>query len=522
MSSGPILALPEFFALKSKSNGKYLRYEPNANGTLEFSGDKIVSPFVKFRAEAVAHRQAGGGGPTTMYNLSCCYNNKYWRKASQPVSLISGGADAPEEDTSKWACTLFMAEFEGKGVVRLLHAHSNSYLGQSGPDRVLVVGRREQAEVCEVVDYSEAVVLLPKLVAFKGDNGKYVKHASIHVPPPGPLSLVMPGSWLLPILGAPAIIGSKFMPDMSYWVNALQFSVDTIEDLSAAHHVFVNPSDATIRIQSVATGNFWRRDADHEDWIRCDSTDATFDNKDTVFQVVRVAESGNSENVQIALRNCGNGLFCKRFWDSGIGSCLRANVPHVDGYSHLVVEEPVKQRRIFDVDIRTDDVRTVTVSTMKDPGHKIFPNGTSTTRKLKHKFVSTETASATWSRTMAWKIGGKLTVDFKIPGTGFLSKFLGGAKLEISGEYSQGEMKGGTNTTTTTKEIEEDYTVPPMKQVRLSMEERTTTREVPFSYSYTDKLYNDEEAVTYRLEDGLLTSTTTTQVIVPIEEPLNL
>ncbi|CAL1362533.1 unnamed protein product [Linum trigynum] len=519
MSSGPILALPEFFALKSKSNGKYLRYEPNANGTLEFSGDKIVSPFVKFRAEAVAHRQAGGGGSTTMYNLSCCYNNKYWRKASQPGSLISGGADAPEEDTSKWACTLFKAEFEGKGVVRFLHAQSNSYLGrgsepgQSGFDR-LVVGRRVQAEVCEVVDYSESVVLLPKLVAFKGDNDKYLKHASIHVFPPAPLSFGTPGFFgINPIL--PPI-------DTSYWVNAVQFSVDTIEDLSAAHQVFVNPSDATIRIQSVATGNFWRRDATHGDWIRCDSTDATFDNKDTVFQVVRVAESGNSDNVQITLKNCGNGLFCKRFWDSDIGSCLRASAQHMDGYSYLVVKEPVKHRRIFDVDIRSGDARTVTVSTMKNPEIDIFPNGTSTPRKVTSKLVVTETTTATWSSTMTWKIGGKLTLDFKIPGSGFLDKFLKGAKLELSGEYSEGATKGGTNTTTKTKEIVEDYTVPPMKQVRLSLEERTTTREVPFSYSYTDKLYNDEEAVTYRLEDGLFTSTTTKEVIVPIEEPLEM
>ncbi|CAN1171854.1 hypothetical protein LINPERHAP2_LOCUS29816 [Linum perenne] len=117
--SETLLALPRFFALKSKSNGKYLKYVTQGpqRGCLQFSEDRLMSPYAKF--ESVEYSQSYKSGEDQLCHVRCCYNNKYWVKSSGSDGWISGGADASEDNKSKPTCTLFKPEFldkEGKTV----------------------------------------------------------------------------------------------------------------------------------------------------------------------------------------------------------------------------------------------------------------------------------------------------------------------------------------------------------------------------------------------------------------------
>ena len=90
------------FALKSKINGKYLRYSPEKEKILEVSGEDVLSPYTRFRAE-LSREQDGH------VHIRCCYNNKYWvaEKRHGDEWWIAGSADKPEEDLSELSCTLF-------------------------------------------------------------------------------------------------------------------------------------------------------------------------------------------------------------------------------------------------------------------------------------------------------------------------------------------------------------------------------------------------------------------------------
>nr|AIU47285.1 amaranthin-like lectin [Linum usitatissimum] len=106
--SGNIFALPKQFTLKSKSNGKYLKYvaEGPQSGLLQFSEDHHFSPYAKFESEPYSKSYKT---KEELVHLRCFYNNKYWVGNSD--HYISGDADVSEEVRSKPTCTLFKPEF---------------------------------------------------------------------------------------------------------------------------------------------------------------------------------------------------------------------------------------------------------------------------------------------------------------------------------------------------------------------------------------------------------------------------
>ncbi|CAL1410182.1 unnamed protein product [Linum trigynum] len=98
------VALPRYMRLRSSSAGKYLRFTDDdiqQHGHLQFTGETAVhSPYVKFEVEP--SRSVRG-----LVHLRSCYNNKYWVRTSPTQVWIAAHSDVPEEDQSKWSCTLF-------------------------------------------------------------------------------------------------------------------------------------------------------------------------------------------------------------------------------------------------------------------------------------------------------------------------------------------------------------------------------------------------------------------------------
>ncbi|CAL1353580.1 unnamed protein product [Linum trigynum] len=97
------MALPLYMLLLSKSNNKYMKYvheDGDHHGFLQFSDVDVASPYARFEIEPSKTKKA-------YVHIRCCYNNRYLVRKSEQDNVIMARAKAPEEDDSKWSCTLF-------------------------------------------------------------------------------------------------------------------------------------------------------------------------------------------------------------------------------------------------------------------------------------------------------------------------------------------------------------------------------------------------------------------------------
>ncbi|KAF7142853.1 hypothetical protein RHSIM_Rhsim05G0011200 [Rhododendron simsii] len=198
------LALPRFAAIQSRSQ-TYLRHvneDGELHGFLEFSGEEIVSPYTKFQIET-AKSTAAGNGDHGFVHIRCCYNNKCLvAKSISGDSYIIAGADEPNEDQSQSSCTLFEPiQIDGEGgtgsssssttttAARFRHVQLGRYLLYPIMSfgvkyrACLVAGlsytNPEGYDIFDIMDW-ESLLILPKHVAFKGDNDGNVRIKNNH------------------------------------------------------------------------------------------------------------------------------------------------------------------------------------------------------------------------------------------------------------------------------------------------------------------------------------------------------
>ncbi|KAK4279985.1 hypothetical protein QN277_011671 [Acacia crassicarpa] len=172
------MSLPRFVMLiKSNYNNKYLRYmwehlqDSVEQDLLQFSEENVESPYAKFEVE-MAKSESG------LVHIRCCYNDKYWVRLSQNHWWIAAIADEPEEDKSKWSCTLFKPIYVDSNAktVRFLHVQLGHYacLWMIDPplDACLFAGSEnpdeDSCDVCTIVD-PKTLSIMPKHVAFEGN-----------------------------------------------------------------------------------------------------------------------------------------------------------------------------------------------------------------------------------------------------------------------------------------------------------------------------------------------------------------
>ncbi|XP_058215693.1 uncharacterized protein LOC131326825 [Rhododendron vialii] len=288
------LALPRFAVFQLKSRHTYLRYIPDdgeLHGTLQFTGEEMGSP---------------------------CYNNKYWMAKSSSDTCIVAGADEPNEDQSQWSRTLFKPiRIDGEerstgSTISTVHAQFRHvqlgfYLdftnevglyADSTPDR-------HWSFIFHIHDW-ETLLILPKHIELKGDNGLYLSARLIH--------------------------GRQY----------LQFASSDNGDPTVGNEVFISQY-GNVRIKNNHSGKFWRLSPN---WIWADSDDTTTDDSDTLFSPVKVGD-----NV-IALRCMVNKSFCMRISEEGKENCLNAGVQTLCREARLVVEELVISREIYNVYFR--------------------------------------------------------------------------------------------------------------------------------------------------------------------------
>ncbi|CAN1170789.1 hypothetical protein LINPERHAP2_LOCUS29189, partial [Linum perenne] len=508
-SHNNVLALPKYLALKSKSNGKYLKVVTEKEsqvlrGLLQFSEDRVLSPYAKLEMEVSSESYKAG---FKMVHLRFCYNNKYCvRKSDSSTNWISGGADEPEDDRSKGTCTLFKPEFvDDKGkLVRLLHVQLNRYVGLSNPNvekgyaNILSAEYSEEQKdddvsVFEVVDLEE-IVEFPRLVAFKGTNiGTYVKaHKTLY---------------------GPAWLDIRRNPD----VNHLMFTGNDRTENAAVHEVLPN-SDGSFRLRSLGSNKLWQifhwPFGPEKPWIMADGPLNAWSN-DRVFTAKKLSVKDDGNDV-VALKCHGNNLFCKRLTADGKSNCLAAFTDNiVDECCQLTVEEPIVSRRIGDIKFYTDDARIVRKKTTeKQPAS--FENRTQGSDWKEISETETKSSTSTWSRTSTSTITTKLDVGFEITEIPYVNI---GTHVEEYKELTNSVTWGKTNRYLNTNTNKVSYTVPPMTKVTLFEHITQETREVPFSYTVKDLLRNGETD-RYDKEDGLYTYIVTTSQTKTVQEKL--
>ncbi|XP_040947489.1 uncharacterized protein [Gossypium hirsutum] len=288
------MSLPRFIVIKSINANACLGFKQDDpyEGYTEFSESMVTSPNAKFEVES-----AKGG----LVHIRNCINMNYLERTEE--DSISGKADEQywitataekkEEDLSKEWCTLFqpLEEDSVNKTYRFMHVQSGCYLRlrQSySPDitaGVLATSTKIDAngnDIFKVIDW-DTLVILPRYIAFKGNNDMFLRLAEIDGHP------------------------------------YLQFLGEDIGEAAVAMEVFYTPN-GDIRIKPVCSDKYWKRKLD---WIWVDSDDTKGNDKDTLFHPFKV------DGKTIALLNLGNNMFCKRFTGEGITSCLSARIPSV-------------------------------------------------------------------------------------------------------------------------------------------------------------------------------------------------
>ncbi|CAL1398310.1 unnamed protein product [Linum trigynum] len=470
------LGLPRSVVLKNKNNGKYLRYtneDTEQHGLLQFTGEATI-PTARFAIEPSTTNPAG------LVHIRCASNNKYCLRSSQESLWIAAAADGIEEDQSKWSCTLFKpvlaADVDGGDAlfIRFLHVQSNHYacLMSSGDSyaNFLYAGWAEPnkdllMDVCQVVD-SESLLVLPRYVALKADNGKYLSADRTPLPFSGT------------DIGDPSV-GFQVFPTPD---GAVQ-----IREKYSGHDYFVGFTN------SVSPGSSMLTPADYD--------------PSTVLWPVKV-----EDNI-IALRCQGNNKFLRRDEVNGFADSLSATVSTISQESKIRVEEHVISREIYNVVFRLLDARiydeTVVVAT-KTSASNDTPNTVTHTVTLTH----TETTASTWEASLGLNLGFNVSITAGIP-------FIEEAKVEISGEISGSYTWGKTNTTEDTLTNQYDAVVSPHSVAYVSLLATKGKCDVPFSYSVTDVGY-DGKKTNYDRDDGIYTGMNSYNYQYQVtEKPLN-
>ncbi|CAN6222196.1 unnamed protein product [Urochloa humidicola] len=449
---------------RASGNPYYLSYDAGTKKSLRLNGEGVTSPRSRFHIEP-------SRGHNRLVHIRCCYDNKYWVAAQHGSRLIVGTADEAEEDLSKPTCTLFRIIRVPPDSVRLLHVHLEKYAGLplgSDDNDTTSSSRLSLLTTGEVEDHHEAIAsftahdltdqfVLPRYLAFKGDNGMYLR------------------------------------PRRPY----LQFSGRHVGDEASLHTVDTN-RDGTIRLMSCHAGHFWWRDPN---WISIDSTDDV--GVDALFRAIRLPEPESGAGGFFALQSMGNDYFCRRLTLDGKWNCLNAATPTITAQARFKLEEPVVSREVCNVVFDLSEPRVygrsrVTIATAS------ALNGTSSSTTAKVKLEYTGTAKMAWASTVTLKLDAVPTkISARVP------VIAQDGRVEVSAQEFCGSYCWGSavvNEEMTAQKVIYDYgvTVPPMTKVTVALTATRASCDVPFAYSQRDTLF-DEREITYDMDDGLYT-----------------
>ncbi|KDP27102.1 hypothetical protein JCGZ_20326 [Jatropha curcas] len=459
--------IPRYSVFRSNFANKYLSYVDESGSSqyrfVKCDGTDILSPFSKFRVEKA-------NISPDFIHIRCCFSNKYWRLSSENSAYIVAAAERPEEDQSKWSCTLFKPIQAGddQTILRFQHVQNgnNVWFDQLNKNYGCLIAMfsypgSNGVDLFTVINW-ESLVILPKHIVFKGDNGKYLRYRGEN--------------------------GDDHM----------EFGCDDFGSTKVANETFTN-FDGSIRVKLDSNGQFLEATPN---WIYPISTD-TSATPATSFWPVKLGPEGNKDNI-IALKSLGNDRFLRRTNYGGTVDCLAAAswATTIDKEAYLEVEEPLVSRKVYDLDFHLGDIMVYDEQILVLANDEVSNNSDTEIKDSSLALEYEDSRTSTYNTSTSVKTGIAMEFSASIPviedvlDVGLSSQF----SLEFGKKYAWGEEKKKTNKLSATMKV----VVPPKTKVKVELAATKGTCDVPFSYAQRDTLTNGKQ-ITYIKDDGVYT-----------------
>ncbi|CAN0923151.1 hypothetical protein LINGRAHAP2_LOCUS33433 [Linum grandiflorum] len=473
--------LPRFAMFFSANIGRYVSYVSDDEGG-EFN------QILKVRARKVSNvRSRFEVEPSkvhpTMVHIRSCYDNKYLCRRSEEEWWIVAAADNPNDDQSYWSSTLFQPEFvtsDGSNSVRLLHVQLGQYAqwydDYTHPYHMCIWAASKDATnpdpttLFEVVDW-ESLVILPKYVAFKGNNELY-----------------------LGVLGGDDEEG------------LLQFQIGDVGDKSVANVVDTR-IDGTVKITNVSLEAFWMLRG--EDYIWANGKSILAPVPESLFIPTKVNDN------TIALRNLGNKLLCKRYTGE-VKDGLKAMESSLTSYTNLILTELVAARTITDIKFHLNYGRVYNIQDIRlNPGINVS-NETEETQTLEVKIPYKNIKTSTWrSINSSLKLGPIVNIQpAQIP------NISDDSAIEMIAPFESNYVWGETVSKEDMEVKVYEVTLPPLSMVIVRLWAKVATCDVTLTYRRNDVLdESTKEEEVYVMEDGVYSGTNYFNLEVTVTPP---
>ena len=468
--SQQVVALPRFVEFRSQNSNKLLRYvkeDGAVKGYVQFYGDFVGSADAKFEV----HRSTTVNG---LVHIRSCYNNKFLQVLDKAPNLLAAKADKPDEDQSSRSCTLLRpTSVNGNPkTIRLTHVNLklNLCFWRGDPYYACVIAYYSDpdagsCDVFNVIDW-QSLVILPKYIALKGDNNKFVTTI-----------------WY-------------------YGKCYLQFSATNLDDdpLSAGNEI-VQTSNGNISIRNLKD-KYWMSSTE---WIFADSTDPT--SRNSIFQPVKCSDG------TIALRNLANNYFSTMMTSGNIRDCLNVGSTAITRFAKLKVSEFVMSKTIENINFRLMDARIYDENVLVMVS-STYANQGNSTQEQTFELSYRNKRSSTWNCNLSVK--GSFEASFKA-GIPFIEDGKITFKLEASEQYTWGKTKEAEEKISTSYKV----TIAPKTKVTVRIVATRGICDVPFCYDQRDVLYTGETVIT-QMDDGVYTGVNNYSIYAEEkEEPLS-
>ncbi|CAO2838567.1 unnamed protein product [Amaranthus hypochondriacus] len=447
------MSLPCFMALQEENGDKLVCYiETDGKECLQLNATQIFDPRAKFAVE---------NGPHGLVHIRSFYNNKYWIRSTTSTTkdYIVPAASEPMEEKYNCNCTLFepvLSIQDSILTVDFIHKQTGLYLiattNSKINDRVLSLD--STSKTCfRVFDYG-SLVKLPKYVAFKGNNNKYL---------------------------------------ITDYFNRIhynhKFAGTCLSDKRTNHEIYFS-NKGHIHVKNINANKFWRFRSLVTKIFAPDGTSHCI--KASEVEAIQLDEPNT-----VCLRIPSEKLFLGMGFD--VTSLRHALLPigtAVTPETRFEVVEPVINRRVDHVQYRLGHAR-IYGRTPRTMFRAEICNDTD----LEHQHCAE--ICYTKSRTSSWNNGVITTSSVKTSfKTGY--PYIVDGVIEVSTQLST-ESKWG-ECMQFSEQVKSISTVPvPAKHKAIITVMGSEAKcDVPFSYVQTDKFYDGSEMVT-KFDDGVYT-----------------
>ncbi|GLJ10719.1 hypothetical protein SUGI_0133810 [Cryptomeria japonica] len=433
--------IPQFVAFKGPNN-KYLGYSKNGeySGHLKFCYDDLTSPFVKH--EIV---EAGNG----YAHIKCCYNNRFWGNREDLGGIVAG-EHSPNHDLSSQSCTLFDLSYEDTASNKVsLGLLQNKYVvykeqgGDSELEGYLFAGEDKVHKNGSFKMYDVgSTVKLPKFVAFKGSNGRFL---GLHD-------------------------------------GVMQFYSSDLGDDSIRQQV-EDIGDGKVKIVNldVDSKRHW---IVYDNWLMLDYGGY----EPAVFRPIQI------DAQKVALKCVDPPKICRLLTDSRGRECFGATATSLEAATYLTVVETVFSRRVHSIiyDLNSAHIYDLEPLALAK-GTAVNTTSQSATMEIGLEY--TERRKKSWSNSNSFQTGVSTIFDAGIP-------FVGSVAIQVSVEDTFTWEWGGEEEQSTTIPTKYTAVVEPGKTVEVVLQATRGKCDVKFSYVQEDLLSTGEK-ITTSCEDGV-------------------